>query len=253
MYFMLDAIDSKAIAALQDGRPGELGGPRHGAGLSAPAAAERVRKLVDGGIIRGFTAVLDPETAGFPVLAFVAVTLEAQGARARLPRRRCGAHAADPGVPPRRRRRRLPAQGAGAEPVGARVGAGRRAEGTPRHRPDADDDRAGDGEGDDAAAGRGRTRPPAAPATGSQASGRSTEALNHCASAVVLGRLGRGRRDRHAEDLGADRRVLEGAVQVGADHARGAGAIALAVVQHGEGRDLGGHRGHAHVDLVGRA
>ena len=51
-------------------------------GLSAPAAAERVRKLLDGGVIRGVTAVLDPETAGFPVLAFVAVTLAAQGERA---------------------------------------------------------------------------------------------------------------------------------------------------------------------------
>ena len=82
MNFMLDAIDSKAIAALQeDGRASwaDLG---TALGLSAPAAAERVRKLVDGGIIRGFTAVLDPETAGFPVLAFVAVTLEAQGKRA---------------------------------------------------------------------------------------------------------------------------------------------------------------------------
>ena len=81
MYFMLDAIDSKAVAALQqDGRASwaDLG---MALGLSAPAAAERVRKLTDGGIVRGFTAVLDPETAGFPVLAFVAVTLAAQGKR----------------------------------------------------------------------------------------------------------------------------------------------------------------------------
>jgi Lrp/AsnC family leucine-responsive transcriptional regulator len=81
MHFMLDAIDSKAADALQaDGRASwaDLGATL---GLSAPAAAERVRKLVDGGVIRGFTAVLNPEAAGFPVLAFVAVTLKAQGAR----------------------------------------------------------------------------------------------------------------------------------------------------------------------------
>jgi len=84
MRFMLDAIDSKAVAALQqDGRASwaDLG---TALGLSAPAAAERVRKLTDGGVVRGFTAVLDPQAAGFPVLAFVAVTLEAQGARARF-------------------------------------------------------------------------------------------------------------------------------------------------------------------------
>lgn len=78
---MLDSIDSKAAAALQrDGRASwaDLGAAL---GLSAPAAAERVRKLVDSGTIRGVSAVLDPDAAGFPVLAFVAVTLEAQGAR----------------------------------------------------------------------------------------------------------------------------------------------------------------------------
>jgi Lrp/AsnC family transcriptional regulator, leucine-responsive regulatory protein len=81
MYSMLDAIDSKAIAALQaDGRASwaDLGTDL---GLSAPAAAERVRKLTESGTIRGFAAILDPGTAGFPVLAFVAVTLESQAAR----------------------------------------------------------------------------------------------------------------------------------------------------------------------------
>jgi Lrp/AsnC family transcriptional regulator, leucine-responsive regulatory protein len=78
---MLDAIDSKAIAALQADSRASWADLGTALGLSAPAAAERVRKLLDGGIIRGFTAVLDPATAGFPVLAFVAVTLERQGAR----------------------------------------------------------------------------------------------------------------------------------------------------------------------------
>jgi Lrp/AsnC family leucine-responsive transcriptional regulator len=51
-------------------------------GLSAPAAAERVRKLGERGVIRGFSALLDPGAAGFPVTAFVAVTLRDQAARA---------------------------------------------------------------------------------------------------------------------------------------------------------------------------
>lgn len=79
---MPDSIDSKAVAALQrDGRASwaDLGSAL---GLSAPAAAERVRKLTENGTIRGFSALLDPEAAGFPVLAFVAVTLAAQGKRA---------------------------------------------------------------------------------------------------------------------------------------------------------------------------
>ena len=82
MVYMTNSIDSKAITALQaDGRTSwaDLGAAL---GLSAPAAAERVRKLMESGRIRGFSAVLDPGAAGFPVLAFVAVTLASQGSRA---------------------------------------------------------------------------------------------------------------------------------------------------------------------------
>lgn len=50
-------------------------------GLSAPAAAERVRKLEEQGVIRQFAAVPGPAEAGFPVLAFVSVTLHSQAKR----------------------------------------------------------------------------------------------------------------------------------------------------------------------------
>jgi Lrp/AsnC family transcriptional regulator, leucine-responsive regulatory protein len=81
---MLDTTDSRALAVLaQDGRISwaELGAAL---GLSAPAAAERVRRLQERGLIRGFTAAVDPGAAGFPVLAFVAVTLARQDARRRF-------------------------------------------------------------------------------------------------------------------------------------------------------------------------
>jgi Lrp/AsnC family leucine-responsive transcriptional regulator len=84
MQVMLDDIDSKAVAALlADARVSwaDLG---QALGLSAPAAAERVRKLQERGLVRGYAAVLDPEAAGFPVLAFVAVTLARQDARRRF-------------------------------------------------------------------------------------------------------------------------------------------------------------------------
>ena len=82
MFNMLDSADSKAIQRLsRDARESwaDLGAAL---GLSAPAAAERVRRLQERGIIRGFTAVVDPEASGFPVLAFVAVTLDRQDVRA---------------------------------------------------------------------------------------------------------------------------------------------------------------------------
>jgi len=40
-------------------------------GLSAPAAAERVRKLEDKGVITGYSARVDPAKVGLPLLAFI--------------------------------------------------------------------------------------------------------------------------------------------------------------------------------------
>jgi Lrp/AsnC family leucine-responsive transcriptional regulator len=70
----LDDIDWAIIDHLQvEGRMGfrELG---RRVGLSAPAAASRVRRLEQGGIITGYRAVLDPVALGLPVLAFVRVS-----------------------------------------------------------------------------------------------------------------------------------------------------------------------------------
>lgn len=45
-------------------------------GLSAPAVADRVRRLERRGMIRGYSAVLNPELVGVGITAFVAVALE---------------------------------------------------------------------------------------------------------------------------------------------------------------------------------
>lgn len=49
--------------------------------LSAPAAAERVRRLERKGVIRAYSAVVNAEALGYPVLAFVLVTLGTQRKR----------------------------------------------------------------------------------------------------------------------------------------------------------------------------
>src|SRR5215467_11042405 len=72
---MLDALDKKALAHLMhSGRAtwAELG---QLLGLSAPAAAERVRKLEERGVIKHCAAIADPESLGLGLLAFVSVTL----------------------------------------------------------------------------------------------------------------------------------------------------------------------------------
>lgn len=72
----LDAIDATALATLLE--QGRITWADLGAALklSAPAAAERVRRLESSGVIRGYTALLDAPRLGFTLTAFVGVTLE---------------------------------------------------------------------------------------------------------------------------------------------------------------------------------
>jgi Lrp/AsnC family leucine-responsive transcriptional regulator len=71
---LLDATGWKILDALQqDARLSfhELG---RRVGLSAPAAAERVRRLEEAGIIAGYRAIVPPAAVGITISAFVRVT-----------------------------------------------------------------------------------------------------------------------------------------------------------------------------------
>lgn len=69
----MDATDRKILALLQaDGRATfRVVGDQ--VGLSAPAVKRRVDRLVDSGVIRGFTAVVPPEALGWTTEAYVEV------------------------------------------------------------------------------------------------------------------------------------------------------------------------------------
>jgi len=78
----LDALDKKALSLLsQRGRAtwAELG---EALGLSAPSAAERVRKLEEQGVIHGYAALLDPASVGYPLTAYISVSLTSHRQRA---------------------------------------------------------------------------------------------------------------------------------------------------------------------------
>jgi Lrp/AsnC family leucine-responsive transcriptional regulator len=71
----MDDIDLKIIKELTaNGRItwSELAG---NLSLSAPAIADRVKKLEEKGIIRGYTAIIDPEAVGLSIMAFIFVTI----------------------------------------------------------------------------------------------------------------------------------------------------------------------------------
>ncbi|WP_062208073.1 Lrp/AsnC family transcriptional regulator [Streptomyces sp. NBRC 109706] len=67
----LDETDRRILEALQrDGRASYAELARTVA-MSASAVTERVRRLEESGVITGYTAVLDPERLGLPILALV--------------------------------------------------------------------------------------------------------------------------------------------------------------------------------------
>nr|WP_042182833.1 Lrp/AsnC family transcriptional regulator [Kibdelosporangium sp. MJ126-NF4]CEL15069.1 Transcriptional regulator, AsnC family [Kibdelosporangium sp. MJ126-NF4]CTQ93335.1 Transcriptional regulator, AsnC family [Kibdelosporangium sp. MJ126-NF4] len=69
----MDSIDQRIVSQLvADARSSyaEIGKV---VGLSAPAVKRRVDRLLDRGVLRGFTAVVDPEALGWGTEAFVEV------------------------------------------------------------------------------------------------------------------------------------------------------------------------------------
>ncbi|NLH94613.1 MAG: Lrp/AsnC family transcriptional regulator [Synergistaceae bacterium] len=68
---LLDRIGLEILSALQeDGRItfSELG---KRVGLSSPAISERVRRMEEAGIIKGYRAIVDPEKMGYPITAAI--------------------------------------------------------------------------------------------------------------------------------------------------------------------------------------
>src|SRR5687767_15220286 len=76
----IDPTDRRILDALQrSGRVTQVEIARE-VGMAPSAVLERMRKLEARGVIRGYTAILDPKAAGLGMLAFIAVrTAEVAG------------------------------------------------------------------------------------------------------------------------------------------------------------------------------
>jgi len=77
----VDAIDLRILALLTANARVTYSDIADDIGLSGPSTAERVRRLEERGVIRGYAASIDPEALGLGLTAFVAVTLAGPGAR----------------------------------------------------------------------------------------------------------------------------------------------------------------------------
>lgn len=71
---MMDELDSKAILHLTENGRLSWAELSQQLGLSAPACADRVRKLEESGVIAGYSALLNAASFGASLLAFVWVT-----------------------------------------------------------------------------------------------------------------------------------------------------------------------------------
>ena len=79
---MLDERDLAILTALQEDARATYADVGAKVGLSASAVHDRVRKLEQQGVIRGYRAVLSPEAIGLFVTALIAVTpLDSSSAR----------------------------------------------------------------------------------------------------------------------------------------------------------------------------
>jgi Lrp/AsnC family transcriptional regulator, leucine-responsive regulatory protein len=71
----MDAIDRNILIAVQEDGAAGLADLAKVSGLSVSATAERVKRLEERGVIRGWRADLDPASVGCPLLVFLRVTL----------------------------------------------------------------------------------------------------------------------------------------------------------------------------------
>ena len=73
---MLDQIDKQLIEHLQENGRQTTSELAHDVGMSVPAVAERIRKLQESGVIRRFSAVVDPRKIGMDVGAYITLISE---------------------------------------------------------------------------------------------------------------------------------------------------------------------------------
>ncbi|NJM97566.1 MAG: Lrp/AsnC family transcriptional regulator [Phormidesmis sp. RL_2_1] len=72
----LDELDGKILAALSQNGRIRWSALAEQFGVSAPAIADRVRRLEKSGVIEGYAAQLNAEALGLSLTAFVTVTLQ---------------------------------------------------------------------------------------------------------------------------------------------------------------------------------
>ncbi|MGO9481227.1 MAG: Lrp/AsnC family transcriptional regulator [Candidatus Kryptoniota bacterium] len=72
----LDPIDHRLLEILQKNARTKLNEMAQQLGLTIPTISERIQKLEDRGIIKGYTAILDAKRLGKDITAFITVAID---------------------------------------------------------------------------------------------------------------------------------------------------------------------------------
>lgn len=81
---MIDDIDRRILAMLQRNARVSNAEIAREVGMAASAIYERIRKLEERGVIRGYSARLDPRKLGYGLVAFVSIKTAAMGKAAEI-------------------------------------------------------------------------------------------------------------------------------------------------------------------------
>lgn len=80
----LDAVDRRILSILRESGRASHAFIAKVVGLSAPAVGERIRKLEQAGVIKGYRAVFDASELGLSICAFVAIAPQPRNPAASL-------------------------------------------------------------------------------------------------------------------------------------------------------------------------
>ncbi|WCN36184.1 Lrp/AsnC family transcriptional regulator [Aneurinibacillus uraniidurans] len=72
----MNALDYKILQLLTTNGRATWAELAANVGMSGPAIADRVRRLEEQGVIKGYTAILNPESVGYEMTAFISISID---------------------------------------------------------------------------------------------------------------------------------------------------------------------------------
>ena len=76
IFSNMDEVDRRILQVLQKDDKVPYHKMGEGLGIGASTVHSRVRKMVNGGVIEGFSAIINPEKVGYEVTAWIGLSID---------------------------------------------------------------------------------------------------------------------------------------------------------------------------------